>query len=105
MRRLDLFYFILFYYKQVVLCKKDHPSHERVVAAETIAYLTEVNTDLQRLASISNQLIPTLASMLHTQAETNNNASISHPESAIQADMKQAAFRVRILFEIKQTHT
>lgn len=77
----------------VVLCKKDHSCEERVVAAETIAYLTEVNTDLQRLASISNQLIPTLASMLHSQPETNNNNNNVYPDPNMLADMKQAAFR------------
>ncbi|XP_014290306.1 armadillo repeat-containing protein 8 isoform X1 [Halyomorpha halys] len=76
----------------VVLCKKDHTCEERVVAAETIAYLTEVNTDLQRLASISNQLIPTLANMLHSQSEANNNNNV-HLDPCVIADMKQAAFR------------
>lgn len=48
----------------VRLCHRDRPPRERVAAAETLAYLTEVNTDLQRLASISNHLIPTLAELL-----------------------------------------
>lgn len=46
------------------LCHKDRSARERVAAAETLAYLTEVDTDLQRLASISNHLIPTLAEFL-----------------------------------------
>ncbi|XP_014253293.1 armadillo repeat-containing protein 8-like isoform X2 [Cimex lectularius] len=77
----------------VVLCKKDRPCEERIVAAETIAYLTEVNTDLQRLASISNQLIPTLASMVQSQAETNNNNNNVHQDPRLINGMKQAAFR------------
>lgn len=48
----------------VRLCHRDRPPRERVAAAETLAYLTEVDTDLQRLASISNHLIPTLAEFL-----------------------------------------
>lgn len=48
----------------VRLCYRDRPPRERVAAAETLAFLTEINTELQRLASISNHLIPTLAEML-----------------------------------------
>lgn len=48
----------------VRLCHRERPPRERVAAAETLAYLTEVDTDLQRLASISNHLIPTLAELL-----------------------------------------
>lgn len=48
----------------VRLCRRDRLPRERVAAAETLAFLTEVNTELQRLASISNHLIPTLAEFL-----------------------------------------
>jgi hypothetical protein len=51
------------------LCHKDRPARERVAAAETLAYLTEVDTDLQRLASISNHLIPTLAELLKPNSQ------------------------------------
>ncbi|RZF32139.1 hypothetical protein LSTR_LSTR004002 [Laodelphax striatellus] len=79
----------------VVLCKKDRPCQERVRAAETLAYLTEVDTELQRLASISNHLIPTLADLLHYQpAENNNNLVHVHIHDFVMSqDMKQAAFR------------
>ncbi|XP_039279175.1 armadillo repeat-containing protein 8 [Nilaparvata lugens] len=77
----------------VVLCKKDRPCSERIVAAETLAYLTEVDTELQRLASISNHLIPTLADLLHYQPENNNNNNVVLHDIQIQQDMKQAAFR------------
>ncbi|KAK9306828.1 hypothetical protein QLX08_002706 [Tetragonisca angustula] len=69
----------------VRLCHRDHPPRERVAAAETLAFLTEVNTELQRLASISNHLIPTLAELLR-----------SHPhvqDTTLTQDMRQAAFR------------
>lgn len=48
----------------VRLCHRERPPKDRVAAAETLAYLTEVDIDLQRLASISNHLIPTLAELL-----------------------------------------
>jgi hypothetical protein len=78
------------------LCKKDRPHEERIIAAETLAYLTEVDTELQRLASISNHLIPTLAELLHYQPENNNNINqnTGQQESRIAQDMRQAAFRV-----------
>ncbi|XP_003396349.1 armadillo repeat-containing protein 8 isoform X4 [Bombus terrestris] len=69
----------------VRLCHRDHPPRERVAAAETLAFLTEVNTELQRLASISNHLIPTLAELLRC-----------HPhlqDTTLTQDMRQAAFR------------
>ncbi|BES88986.1 ARM [Nesidiocoris tenuis] len=77
----------------VVLCKKDRPCWERIEAAETLAYLTEVNTELQRLASISNQLIPTLASMLHCSREANNNNSSVVHDPRMESRLKQAALR------------
>lgn len=68
----------------VRLCHLDRPPRERVAAAETLAYLTEVDTDLQRLASISNHLIPTLAELLrHSQEQ----------DATLSQDMRQAAFR------------
>ncbi|XP_012283449.1 armadillo repeat-containing protein 8 [Orussus abietinus] len=68
----------------VRLCHRERPPCERVVAAETLAYLTEVSTDLQRLASISNHLIPTLAELL---------TPLPVMDSALYQDMRQAAFR------------
>lgn len=76
----------------VVLCKKETPCTERILAAETLAYLTEVDTELQRLASISNHLIPTLADLLHYQPESNNN-NIALQEMRTAQEMRQAAFR------------
>lgn len=58
----------------VRLCHRDRPSRERIAAAETLAYLTEVDTDLQRLASISNHLIPTLAELLKPQPQVNDDS-------------------------------
>lgn len=53
----------------VRLCKKELTCSERAAAAETLAYLTEVDTELQRLASISDHLVPTLAELLRLQPE------------------------------------
>ncbi|XP_033210548.1 armadillo repeat-containing protein 8-like isoform X1 [Belonocnema kinseyi] len=69
----------------VRLCHRDRPPRERVAAAETLAYLTEVDTDLQRLASISNHLIPTLAEFLRPHPQVQ--------DATLSQDMRQAAFR------------
>ncbi|XP_034940487.1 armadillo repeat-containing protein 8-like [Chelonus insularis] len=69
----------------VRLCHRDRPPRERVAAAETLAYLTEVDTELQRLASISNHLIPTLAELLRPHPQVQ--------DAALCQDMRQAAFR------------
>ncbi|KAK2585298.1 hypothetical protein KPH14_009983 [Odynerus spinipes] len=69
----------------VRLCHRDRPPRERIAAAETLAYLTEVDTDLQRLASISNHLIPTLAELLRPHSQVQ--------DATLTQDMRQAAFR------------
>ncbi|XP_015595203.1 armadillo repeat-containing protein 8 isoform X2 [Cephus cinctus] len=69
----------------VRLCHRERPPRERVAAAETLAYLTEVDTELQRLASISNHLIPTLAELLRPQPLVQ--------DATLSQDMRQAAFR------------
>ena len=48
----------------VRLVKKDYPPKTRILAADTLAYLIENSQELQRLAAISNHLIPTIASFL-----------------------------------------
>jgi len=94
---------------QVRLCKKDRPCEERVTAAETLAYLTEVDTELQRLASISNHLVPTLAELLRYEPEPSHTHSVQltpsqtaqrlEEEVKTAQDMKQAAFRVNVLVD------
>lgn len=59
------------------LCTPEFDEVTRASAAETLAYLTEIDIDLQRLASISNHLITSLVSLLKTQS----------------AEAKQGAFR------------
>ncbi|XP_045451113.1 armadillo repeat-containing protein 8-like [Melitaea cinxia] len=46
------------------LCTKDMPEDIRATAAETLAYLAEVDTSLQRLAAISNHLMSSLADIV-----------------------------------------
>ncbi|XP_072947203.1 armadillo repeat-containing protein 8-like isoform X2 [Epargyreus clarus] len=47
------------------LCTKDMPEDIRATAAETLAYLAEVDTSLQRLAAISNHLMISLAEIVN----------------------------------------
>ncbi|CAH0729971.1 unnamed protein product, partial [Brenthis ino] len=47
------------------LCTKDMPEDIRATAAETLAYLAEVDTSLQRLAAISNHLMTSLADIVN----------------------------------------
>lgn len=94
------FYYELSDIQQVRLCKKDRPPLQRAQAAETLAYLTEVDTELQRTASISNHLVPTLSELLKYQPRIGSNvpASTVEQELKISTEMRQAAFRVRYFF-------
>ncbi|XP_028167531.1 armadillo repeat-containing protein 8-like [Ostrinia furnacalis] len=47
------------------LCTKEIPEDIRASAAETLAYLAEVDTSLQRLAAISNHLMSSLADIVN----------------------------------------
>lgn len=59
------------------MCKKDKSVAERVQAAETLAYLIEVDTELQRIASISDHLISNLADYFkYDVCENEMNGSI-----------------------------
>ncbi|XP_076263995.1 armadillo repeat-containing protein 8-like isoform X2 [Rhynchophorus ferrugineus] len=48
----------------VRLCQFEHLESHRVLAAETLAYLTEVDSNLQQIAAISNQLVNALVDLL-----------------------------------------
>lgn len=56
------------------MCQKDVAPEDRVDGAETLAYLTEVDTELQRIASISDHLIPTLSELLKFRPPNQNGA-------------------------------
>jgi len=72
----------------VRMCGREHDSDTRIVAAETLAYLIEVDKDLQSIAAISNHLIVTLSDYLRCQPEGQK------PLMGKSAQMVQAAFRV-----------
>lgn len=48
----------------VRLCQFEHSESHRIVAADTLAYLTEVDSNLQQVAAISNQLVNALVDLL-----------------------------------------
>jgi len=82
-------------------CKKDKDYEERIVAAETLAYLTEVDTELQRFASISDHLISSLTGFLKYQpdppypAASSTVTEIKKIDTSIKLaeDLRQAAFK------------
>lgn len=81
----------MLHFTQVYLCQEFYPWQERVEAAETLAYLTEVNVELQRLASISNHLITVLTSFINYKGDSSLPATKSEE---IRKELMQAAFRV-----------
>ena len=58
------------------LTKKEHSPETRILAADTLAFLIETSPELQRVAAISNHLIPTVASFLWWDP-TSDNLSIT----------------------------
>lgn len=87
---------VFLFFLQVRLCKKDRPPLQRAQAAETLAYLTEVDIELQRTASISNHLILTLSELLKYQPRIGSKTPMITVEQEIKTstEMRQAAFRV-----------
>jgi hypothetical protein len=93
----------------VRMCKKDKEASLRASGAEVLAYLTEIDTNLQQLASICDHLITSLAELLKYQStcitllsceDSFGNQSITpatvrklEQEVALAQDMKQAAFK------------
>lgn len=75
---------------QVCLSKAQYDWSTRVTAVETLAYLTEVDSKLQEVASISNHLIPTLANFLHAKPQAASAAESEH----ISCQLRAAAFMV-----------
>lgn len=49
----------------VRMCKRDCPIKDRVAGAETLAMLVEEDVNLQKTASMTDHLIPTIASYLN----------------------------------------
>ena len=84
-------YFILVFCRQVHLCRDNYTWQERVEAAETLAYLTEINVELQRLASISNHLISVLTTFINYKGDSSLPTTRSEE---VRKELIQAAFRV-----------
>ena len=57
----------------VRLTKKEHSPEIRILSADTLAFLIETSPDLQRVAAISNHLIPTVASFLWWDPASENH--------------------------------
>jgi hypothetical protein len=55
----------------VRMCGKEEKVENRILAAETLAYLIEVNLELQQIAAVSNHLIPTVAAFLKWAPQPN----------------------------------
>ena len=80
----------------VRMCRKESRVAEKALGAETLAYLIEVDTELQRIASISDHLIQNLSSFLKNDdlINNNNNNNCNGRPKDVQ-NCKQAALRVR----------
>ncbi|GFT54197.1 armadillo repeat-containing protein 8 [Nephila pilipes] len=86
----------------VRMCQKDVSPADRVEGAETLAYLTEVDTELQRIASISDHLIPTLSELLKYRATNENGEEISYSEVSKRDAITRVVEEVKMAQEMKQ---
>ncbi|KAL5006183.1 hypothetical protein ScPMuIL_017341 [Solemya velum] len=80
----------------VRMCKKDRTLEENVEGAEMLAYLTEVDAELQKVASISDHIIKTLAEYLkYTDVQQISTRSTSKLRKELNwsNELRQAAFR------------
>lgn len=81
----------------VRMCRKENRRAEKALGAETLAYLIEVDTELQRVASISDHLIQNLSIFL-MKPNTANDYSGGSPSFKEMQNLKQAALRVTRFF-------
>lgn len=79
----------------VRMTRPEESVENRVLAAETLAYLIEANDELQRVAAISNHLIPNVASFLSVELDAQNGNDIINSNILVSgnSDLKRAAFR------------
>lgn len=73
----------------VRMCEKDKEPCIRAASAHILAYLTEVDTELQRTAAICNHIIPTLADFFKYQSPcqvTVNKSTIQSNAASLQDD-------------------
>ena len=90
----------------VRMCRKENRRSEKALGAETLAYLIEVDTELQRVASISDHLIQNLSLFLTKSRENSSVQKLGDESLDVDApsvkevqNLKQAALRVN--FEIQ----
>lgn len=86
----------------VRMCRKENRRTEKALGAETLAYLIEVDAELQRVASISDHLIQNLSLFLTKSREIPavqlrgvESFDIEAPSAKEVQNLKQAALRVR----------
>lgn len=72
----------------VRMCRKENRTMEKALGAETLAYLIEVDTGLQRIASISDHLIHNL-SLFFKKEESGRELTSKDVQN-----LKQASLRV-----------
>lgn len=60
----------------VRICQVEHSVAHRALAADTLAYLTEVDSELQQIAAISNQLVSGLLDLLKCGSPAARQASL-----------------------------
>ena len=69
------------------MTKKEESVEQRILAAETLAYLIEISAYLQRVAAISNHLISSMASFLNwADRQDNNNVVVPNATVTFVAD-------------------
>lgn len=82
------------------MCRKENQMSEKALGAETLAYLIEVDIELQRVASISDHLIQNLSYFF---VNKNKDGHMEEPNADIAGErlsykdtqhLKQAALRV-----------
>lgn len=83
------------------MCQKDVVPEERVEGAETLAYLTEVDTELQRIASISDHLIPTLSELLKFRPPNQNGGEPMDDNDTSKNDYTKVSVRSTYYFLIQ----
>jgi len=91
----------------VRMCKKEEGIENRILAADTLAFLIEINAELQRIAAVSNRLISTMSSFLRLDPESQEQrvsgltrlqlarlTSRMEQRAVAEKEMRRAAFRV-----------
>ncbi|KAJ8967438.1 hypothetical protein NQ314_002886 [Rhamnusium bicolor] len=67
----------------VRLCQIEHLESHRALAADTLAYLTEVDSNLQQVAAISNQLVSALVELLKCPSIAARQAAFRYADTKI----------------------